>query len=318
MNRNDKNNPKTGAAQQAEEKPKMFTLRVDEDCTLIEFLQRKLSDYSRSNIKSLIEHRQLQLPDGTLLARHDAQLKKGWEVEVHSARSKRGRVVDHPKLKLLYEDDQLIVAEKKEGLLSVRSPHQIEDSATHILNVYLRGRRGRNNHIYVVHRLDKETSGVLMFAKDKETQAAFRDNWREMVVNRSYVAVVNGVPEQKEGVIRSYLTEDARQKVHSSEADNGGQYAVTHYKLLRAGKKYSLLELRLETGRKNQIRVQLESIGHPVAGDLKYSGGSCRAGRLCLHAGILEFIHPATRQILRFQSPYPAVFDKLVDEGARG
>lgn len=293
---------------------KKFAVKVDEDCTLLDFLSRKLQGYSRNKIKSLMEHRLLSLSDGTLLQRHDTALKKGQVVEVHSARTRAGKVVDNPKLNIIYEDDFIIVVEKKEGLLSVRAPRQLEDSASHILNMYLRGRRGRNNHIFVVHRLDKETSGVMMFAKDRDTQLALRDNWRDMVKERSYIAVVAGVMEQGSGSIKSYLTEDIHQKMHSSEEDNGGQYAVTNYKVLQAGKRYSLLRLDLETGRKNQIRVHLESTGHPVAGDLKYSGGPCPLNRLCLHAQTLDFVHPVTRKRLRFEIPYPESFNRLVAE----
>lgn len=293
---------------------KKFALKVDEDCRLQDFLQKKLQGYSRTKIKSLITYRLLSLSDGTLLSRFDTLLKKGQVVEVHSPRTHHGNVVDHPKLRILFEDANIIVVEKKEGLLSVRAPRQSEESATHILNVYLRGKRGRGNHIFVVHRLDKETSGVMLFAKDKETQSAFRENWREVVKERSYIAVAEGVFENNKGCIKSYLTEDANQKMHSSLVDNGGQYAVTNYKVLSSGKRYSLLRLDLETGRKNQIRVQLQSIGHPLVGDVKYSGPSSFANRLCLHAQTLDFVHPVTRKRMRFEVPYPALFNRLLSD----
>ncbi len=285
---------------------------MDEDCTLQEFLEKKLKGYSHNKIKSLISHRQLFLSNGTMLPRFDTPLKAGQIVEVHSPSKRSGRTLNHNKLSLLYEDEFIVVVEKKEGLLSVRAPHQLEESASHILNMYLRGRHGRNNHIFVVHRLDKETSGVMMFAKEKTVGEKLRENWRQLVKERTYIAVAAGVFEEKQGSIRSFLTEDGNQKMHSSPTDNGGQYAVTNYKVLTTGRHYSLLRLNLETGRKNQIRVQLESIGHPVAGDIKYTGRGCPINRLCLHAQTLEFIHPVTGKLMRFEVPYPESFNRLV------
>lgn len=304
---------KTLQKEESGQNQKKFCLNVSEDCALQEFLESKLAGYSRSKIKSLISHRLLTLADGTLLARHDAMLKKGQVVEVHSYRSKAGRVLEHPKLKILFEDEHIIVVEKKEGLLSVRSPRQLEESASHLLNRYVNEGRRDNAHIFVVHRLDKETSGVMMFAKDKQTQIALRDNWRNAVKKRAYIAVVSGKMEDASGTVKSYLTEDVRQKMHSSPVDNGGQLAITHYKTLKTGDKYSLLELNLETGRKNQIRVQMQSIGHPVAGDIKYGAGSCFANRLCLHAESLVFVHPYTKETLTFEIPYPEIFNRMVN-----
>ena len=283
---------------------KKFSVRVTEDAPLMEFLEKKLSGYSRNTIKSLIKHRQLLLDGHVVLTRHDYPLKKGNVVDVLSSAQSVASGLNHPKLSIIYEDEHIIVVEKKEGLLSVKTPNTPEESATHLLNQYLRP-QGRDHYIYVVHRLDRETSGVMMFAKSKEVQQTLRDNWREYVTERSYVAIVDGVIEEKSGRIESYLKEDIKKVVHSSPVDNGGQLAITNYTVLKTNGRETLVKLNLETGRKNQIRVQMQSVEHPVAGDVKYGSHNSRYGRLCLHAETLRFKHPVTGKPMAFSVPVP-------------
>lgn len=283
---------------------KKFSVRVTEDAPLMEFLEKKLNGYSRNTIKALIKHRQLLLDGHVVLSRHDYPLKKGSVVDVLSSAQSVASGLNHPKLSIVYEDEHIIVVEKKEGLLSVKSPNTTEESATHLLNQYLRP-QGRDHYIYVVHRLDRETSGVMMFAKSKEVQQQLRDNWKNYVTERSYVAIADGVFEEKDGRIESYLTEDVKKVMHSSPVDNGGQLAITNYKVLQSDGKSSLVRLNLETGRKNQIRVQLQSIGHPITGDVKYGGKKGRYGRMCLHAETLRFKHPVTGKPMAFSVPVP-------------
>lgn len=283
---------------------KKFSVRVTEDAPLMEFLEKKLSGYSRNTIKALIKHRQLLLDGHTVLTRHDYPLKKGGVVDVLSSAQSVASGLNHPKLSIIFEDEHIIVVEKKEGLLSVKTPNTPEESATHLLNQYLRP-QGRDHYIYVVHRLDRETSGVMMFAKSKEVQQTLRDNWKKYVTERSYVVIVDGVIEQKKGRIESYLTEDIKKVMHSSPVDNGGQLAITNYTVISTNGRESLVRLNLETGRKNQIRVQLQSIEHPVAGDVKYGSRNSRYGRLCLHAETLRFKHPVTGKPMAFSVPVP-------------
>ena len=283
---------------------KKFSVRVTEDAPLMEFLEKKLSGYSRNTIKALIKHRQLLLDGHTVLTRHDYPLKKGGVVDVLSSAQSVASGLNHPKLSIIFEDEHIIVVEKKEGLLSVKTPNTPEESATHLLNQYLRP-QGRDHYIYVVHRLDRETSGVMMFAKSKEVQQTLRDNWKKYVTERSYVAIVDGVMEQQKGRIESYLTEDTKKVMHSSPVDNGGQLAITNYTVISTNGRESLVRLNLETGRKNQIRVQLQSIEHPVAGDVKYGSRNSRYGRLCLHAETLRFKHPVTGKPMAFSVPVP-------------
>ncbi|MCQ2342617.1 MAG: RluA family pseudouridine synthase [Paludibacteraceae bacterium] len=238
----------------------------------------------------------------------------------------------HPKVQLLYEDEHLIVVNKERGFLTVATHSgATQQTVFSVLKAYQRRQNPRNG-IYVVHRLDRETSGVLVWAKTPKMQQYMRTYWREIVTDRTYVALVEGILDQKEGQIRSWLTEDKQNYVtYSSPYDDGGQLAITNYKVIKEcpaskhstspslsgegkGGAYSLVELHLETGRTNQIRVQLASIGHPVVGDRKYGHGNDNSpvDRLCLHAKVLEFIHPATEQVVRFESPVPKEFRKLL------
>lgn len=289
----------------------IFHVKTEEQ--LLPFLMQKLNGKSRNSTKSLLAHRQV-LVNGAVQTRHDYELKAGHTVTILAG---KGNVeLKHPKLKLVYEDEYLIIVEKKQGLLTVPvNSVSKETTVFSILKAYVKKQNPRNG-IYVVHRLDRETSGLLVFAKSQELQQYMRTYWKELVQKRTYVALAEGVLPKKEDTITTWLTEDKRNAVvYSSPTDDGGDIAITHYKVLREKKLpdnniVSLLELNLETGRTNQIRVHLASIGHPVVGDRKYGHGNTYSpiDRLCLHARILEFIHPATEQILHFETPIPKDF----------
>jgi len=221
----------------------------------------------------------------------------------------------HPKVQLIYEDEHLLVVNKERGILSVAThPGATQQTVFSILKAYERRKNPRNG-VYVVHRLDRETSGVLVWAKSQKMQQYMRTYWREIVSQRTYVAVCEGIFADKQGQIRTWFTEDKKNCVtYSSPYDDGGDLAITNYKVLKENGAYSLLSIHLETGRTNQIRVHMASIGHPVVGDRKYGHGNENSpvDRLCLHAQTLEFIHPATEQVVRFTSPLPKCFRQLV------
>lgn len=305
-------------------------LRATSAGTLMELMQAKLGGMSPTSIKQLLHARRVQL-NGAVCTRGDQAIKTGDEVTILSQAGTT--TLHHPKLSLVYEDDYLVVVNKKQGLLTVPSnPDSAETTALSILKAYVRKQHPRNN-IYVVHRLDRETSGLLVFAKTPQMQEYMRTYWRELVTKRTYVALVEGVLPEQKGTITTWLTEDKRNAmVYSSPVDDGGQKAVTHYEVLGVRnldptvKTYgtapasaltadgtpqiSLLALNLETGRTNQIRVHMASVGHPVVSDRKYGHGNTWApvDRLCLHARILEFIHPATEQVVHFETPVPKEF----------
>lgn len=221
------------------------------------------------------------------------------------------------KLDILYEDDCIIVADKPSGLLTMSTGKEGEITAYSILTDYVRSARGGRNtrdkgRIFIVHRLDRDTSGVIVFAKDEQTKHALQDDWNETILERKYIAAVEGTPEYEEGTVASYLKDNPKSmKVSSSWTDNGGKYSVTHFKVLRSSGQYSLVEFELETGRKNQIRVHASVIGNPVAGDRKYGSVSNPLRRLCLHASTLAFHHPRTGQLLRFDTGIPKDFMRL-------
>ena len=292
------------------------SFRVETHTELMSFLLSKLGGMARTSVKQLLSQRRVTVNAG-IQTRHDTPLKPGDLVNILQG---RGNVeLRHPKLRIIYEDDALIVVEKKNGLLTVPyNPKSSETTAYSILKDYVRKQSNRNT-IHVVHRLDRETSGVLVFAKSAELQEYMRTYWKQLVTRRTYVALVEGHLEQKEGTITSWLTEDSHTAmVYSSQTDNGGQKAVTHYKLIKTATigegdqaiPISLVELNLETGRTNQIRVHMQSIGHPVMGDRKYGHGNefSPIDRLCLHARTLEFIHPMTERKVRFEAPLPKEF----------
>ena len=301
--------------------------RVEESTELLSFLLAKMGGMTRTSLKQLLGQRRVKV-NKVIQTRHDTPLRKGDTITIEAG---RGNIeLRHPKLRIIYEDDALIVVEKKNGLLTVPyNPKSGETTALSILKDYVK-KQSRQAAVYVVHRLDRETSGVLVFAKSPELQEYMRTYWRQLVSKRSYVALVEGHLPKREGTITSWLTEDSHTAmVYSSPTDNGGQKAVTHYKVLKesvaalpedsllygeeqGGGLFSLVELNLETGRTNQIRVHMQSIGHPVVGDRKYGHGneSSPIDRLCLHARTLEFIHPMTEKKVRFEAAMPKEFMK--------
>ena len=287
--------------------PKMTRLKVSEATQLMDFLLAKMGGMSRSSVKSLLGHRQVTVNE-KVVTQFDYILKAADSVVINNTRGNVELV--HPKLRIIFEDSDLIVVEKKEGLLTVTTGRESETTAFLILKNYVKKSSTRNK-IYTVHRLDRETSGVILFAKHSDAQHILRDNWHEIVTKRVYVAVVEGKVEKESDRIVSWLTEnEISLKISSSRTDNGGKEAITNYRVIKSNDEFSLLEIELETGRKNQIRVHMESIGHPIVGDRKY-GSTTTIGRLALHARVLEFYHPMTSEPLHFETPVPREFLKV-------
>lgn len=281
---------------------------VKDPMELMDFLAAKMPDASRTKLKSLLSKR-IVLVDSIIVTQYNFALKPGMRIQI--SKDKNKKEFRHPLLKIVYEDRYLIVVEKKEGLLSVGTERQKERTAQHILSEYV-ARSCRGNRIYVVHRLDRDTSGLMMFAKDERTQRTLRDYWHEIVTDRRYIAVVTGELEKDSDTLVSWLT-DRTLYVSSSKVDDGGSKSITHYRTIKRANGFSLVELQLETGRKNQIRVHMQDIGHPLIGDGRYGfeGGPNPLGRLALHAFKLSFYHPVTDEVMEFETPYPASFKKL-------
>lgn len=279
---------------------------VKEENTLLPFLFDLLKEQSKSSVKALLSHRQI-LVNEKVTVQFNTPLVPGDEVMVSH---ERGKVeFNNPLLRIVWEDDYLIVVNKKEGLLSVSSERVKERTAFHLLSDYVKKSDPRNK-IFVLHRLDRDTSGLMMFAKNQKTQKDLQSDWNASITARTYVAVVEGRPEKNTDLIVSNLVENAKMQVYVT-AEGNGKEAITRYRLLHSNERYSLLELDLETGRKNQIRAQMQSIGHSIAGDYKYGAETDPTGRLMLHARRLFFIHPETGQEMRFETQIPTSFMSL-------
>ena len=287
----------------------LLTFNVVNEAILIDFIMEKMHGISRNRAKALIVNR-VVLVNNAITTHPLTELKPGAVVQLD--RSKHKHAFHSKDLDIVYEDPYLLVIDKHPGLLSM-SNNTRQLTAQTVLNRYLEKGGGRNTS-HIVHRLDRDTSGLMVYAKDVQTQQTFVDGWQELVADRRYIALVEGEFEKPQGCVRSWLTEDKRFITHSSPTDNGGKYAVTHYNVLTSSNGYSLVECVLETGRKNQIRVHMAELGHPVVGDAKYGSKNDPMRRLGLHAYMLCFTHPVTGKRLRFETPVPACFEKCLNE----
>ena len=282
--------------------------RPDNAPRLLPFLFELLKEQSKTSVKALLSHGQIWV-NQQATTQFDTPLHAGDVVTI--SYNRRKVVFNNPLLNIIYEDDSVIVVNKREGLLSVSTAKVRERTAFHILSDYLKKSDPRNK-LFVLHRLDRDTSGLMMFAKTRAVQEKMQSNWNEMITERTYVAVVEGRPEKDSDLITTQLKENAEARVYV--VADGGKDAITRYHLLRTNEKYSLLELNLETGRKNQIRAQMEYIGHPIAGDYKYGAETDPTGRLMLHAQRLYFIHPETGEEMRFDTRIPDSFKSLTSK----
>ena len=287
---------------------KQSEYKVTASCELLKFLIEQMPDRSRSKVKELLAHS--ICVDGRKVSQYNFPLQPGMVVSVAKAGYKdRLKPRD---LDIVYEDEHLLVVNKHEGLLSY-SKRPGDSTVITVLNRYLELTHQKCN-AHIVHRLDRDTSGLMVVSKSKQVSQRFEADWKGIVFDRAYVAVAWGRVEPAEGTIRSWLT-DGEYCVLSSPTDNGGKLAVTHYKVVRTSRRYSMLELRLDTGRRNQIRVHLREERHPVVHDpmYGYKDDISPINRLALHAFRLGFVHPVTGRRLTFETPYPAVFEKLME-----
>lgn len=282
--------------------------QVKQETPLLEFLTASMPMRKRTAVKNLLAHKQVAVND-VPFTQFDMKLKPGDVVKVNLTRE--FRVFYNRRLKIVYEDDDIIVVNKGYGLLSMGTDRVKDGTAYSILRDYLKWKDPRNM-LFIVHRLDRDTSGLMVFAKTQESKEQLQHNWNNMVISRKYLAVVEGTPEPAEGEVRSYLAENSRYEVYSTDNPEEGQLAVTRYTTLRSRNGYSLMEVSLDTGRKNQIRVHMKDLGHPIAGDRRYGAKSSPIKRMALHAQTLRFVHPVTRKDMNFSTPIPISFEKMV------
>ena len=281
-------------------------LTVRNEQPLLEFLLENVQQ-SRTKIKATLQGQGIKV-NGKTVTQFDFMLQPGMKVAVSKTkRNQRGFKSRY--MKVVYEDRWIIVVEKAVGILSMAAGHSSLNVKS-VLDDYFH-KTGQKCRAHVVHRLDRDTSGLMVYAKDIETEQLFEHAWHDIVYDRRYVAVVSGEMEQDEGTVANWLKDNKAYVTYSSPVDNGGKYAVTHFHVLNRTTEHSLVEFKLETGRKNQIRVHSADMGHPVCGDTKYGNGDDPLHRLCLHAFLLCFTHPVTHERMEFETPIPVQFRKL-------
>ena len=278
---------------------------VEQPMPLLEWMLANLKG-SRSKLKATLQGRGIKV-DGKTVTQFNFQLEKGMRLSV--SKSKKNDFFKSRYVKILYEDQHIVVIEKAPGILSMAAGHA-SLHVKRVLDDYFK-KAGQKCRAHVVHRLDRDTSGLMVYAKDMETEQVMEHNWHNIVYDRRYVAVVSGEMEQDEGTVANWLKDNAAYITYSSPTDNGGKYAVTHFRVLDRTTEHSLVEYQLETGRKNQIRVHSADMGHPVCGDVKYGNGDNPLHRLCLHAYMLCFYHPVTHERMEFETPIPTTFRSL-------
>lgn len=278
---------------------------IEEPAQLLPFMLEHLAPRSRSEIKSYLIHGNVKHND-VVTTQFDEQLQHGDELIINFTRP--FPMLMSRMVKLIWEDQDLVVIEKQSGLLTVPAgPNKRDKTAQSIVDDYVYSEDGFS-HAYVCHRLDQYTSGILIFAKNSRVQQMLRDSWSTYVIERKYMAVCEGCPEKEEGEVRSYLVENAAMKVYSTNDPEQGKLSVTRYKVVKSNGNFSLIDIQILTGRKNQIRVHMSDLGCPVTGDRKYGAQYNPCGRLMLHNYALQFIHPITRENLRFELPLPNNF----------
>ncbi|MGO4926989.1 RluA family pseudouridine synthase [Fundicoccus sp. Sow4_D5] len=281
--------------------------KVFEAGELFDFLVEKMPSASRKTIKNMLTHSQVTVDDKTV-TQYNTKLTEGQVVAITKQKVNKHKA-NLKGVEILFEDDAIIVINKAAGVLSMAGKNPSELTAYRQLTDYVKEIHPRQR-LFIVHRLDRDTSGVMVFAKTEAAKEALQKNWHSDVKERKYTAMVEGVVNERPGTVSSWLTEGKTLKVYSSPFDNGGKHAITHYKKLQGNRHFSLLEVQLETGRKNQIRVHMQELGHSVVGDKKYGARQNPLKRLGLHATTLVFKHPISQEVLRFNAPVPAAFLK--------
>lgn len=308
MNKNYKENLKTRNVKFDSSKKNLDIKEyvVKHDSFLLDYLIEDLK-YSRNNAKKLLSNKLISI-EGAPVSQFDFKLIKGDNLII-AKKPIRKKV--RKNVPIIYENDEIIVINKPAGLLSIASDKEKSSTAYRMVMDYLQS-KDKHNRIFVVHRLDKETSGVLMFAKNEKIRDLLQEKWNDIVLSRGYYAVCEGNFEKKEDKIVNYLKMNAQNLMYVTKNDKKAQKCITQYKVLKENKKYSLLDVHIFTGRKNQIRVTLGDLGHFVLGDDKYGEPENPIGRLCLHAYELKFEHPVSKKIYEFKAVLPKEMEDLV------
>ena len=280
---------------------------VKTESLLLPFLLVCFNKKSRNYVKGILKRGQVMV-DGKMCKDFSQTVSPGQCVEILMSAPEINAKINIP---ILFEDDDILVIDKPAGMLSISTDTEHESTAYHIATDHVKS-RGRGGRVFIVHRLDRETSGIMLFAKNERTKLALQDHWDELALRRGYIAVVEGKVSTLAGQVKSWLKQTKTLLVYSSEKKGDGKLGITNYRNLQTAARYSLLDISLETGRKNQIRVHMSDIGHPIVGDKKYGAHTNPANRLCLHASELIIKHPSTGEQVKFESKMPDVFRKVM------
>ena len=281
---------------------------VDEETLLINYLRKTLTKLSKNNIKSLLT-KEMVLVNNSVQTKYDFIVKKNDKITIRETKLRGTKFKKD--INIIYEDEDIIAINKPAGLLTIATAKEKEITLYHFVLNYVKS-KNKNNKIFVIHRLDKETSGIVIFAKNQNAKNLFQNSWEKIVKKRCYYAVVEGTLEKKEGIIKSYLTENSSFMVYSTNNKKEGKLAVTTYKVLKENKNYSLLNIDIKTGRKNQIRVHLKENGNVIVGDKKYGSNINIINRMALHAYKLEFLNPITNKNMILKTEMPTLFKKII------
>ncbi len=275
-----------------------------ENITLLDSISNFKRDLSKKTIKNYIKNKMVKVND-KVITNSSYPLKDNDKIEISYSK----KVIPDYNLDILYEDEYLIAINKPCGLLSISNEKEKIVTAYRMVSDYVK-HNSNHKYIFVVHRLDQDTSGILMFSKNEKIRDKMQDNWNTTTKKRGYIAIVDGMLKGS-GTKRSYLMEDRNQFVYSSK-NNHGKEAITHYSVIKNNNNYSLVQVFIDTGRRNQIRVHLSEMGYPIVGDKKYKCKTNPIKRLCLHANILEFIHPVSKKLIHIESDIPKEFNKVI------
>jgi len=274
---------------------------VKEESTLLEYILKYIEP-NRKKTKSLLSNKAILINNKNISQfNHPVHINDIIEVK------KFTNTKIQEKINIIYEDENIIVINKPTNLLTISTEKEKENTLYTIVSEYIKT-KNKHNRIFIIHRLDKDTSGVIMFAKDEKTKKLYQDNWNNLIKYRGYTAVVEGVPKKQEDTITLFLKENKNLKVYVMKT---GEKAVTRYKIKKFNNKYSLLDIEILTGKKNQIRVTMEYLKHPIIGDFKYGSKDKSLGRLGLHAHKLIIINPITKKEMTFEARIPNSFIKI-------
>lgn len=268
---------------------------------ILDYLVNNINDMTKKKAKNLLKYKEISVNQKTI-TNANYMLKKGDRIAIVKNRLKND-------FEIIYEDHNIIVVNKKAGLLTISTENEKINTLYHKVSQYVKS-KNKNSNIFIIHRLDRDTSGVVMFAKSEKIKKLYQNNWNDLVIGRYYVAIVEGVLEKKRGIINFKLKENKEGYVYCSK---DGKEAITEYEVIKENKLYSLLKINIKTGRKNQIRVHMKSINHPIIGDKKY-GSKKKEKRLYLHANILELKNPITGKMEKYSSKIPKQFNVKIND----